>query len=296
VSDRLHSQAVRQEQPDSSTLSAAQARPSLEGKSVVIADDDPTIVEYLELRCRHLGMRVETAYDGLKAVLKVGKAKPDLLILDLNLPDVEGFRVMERLSDRKFAPVPVIVLTGRSDDEAIQRCKDLHTYYVHKSEDTWNDLEPLIFEILRNKRSDPKGEPVVQQTSNPRILLVDDDPERLRLLTQGLQKYPVEVIRGSNGMEGFLIALKSQPDLIVTNYDMARGSGNYLLSRIKSTRSTQHIPVVVYTAKPLERGLEHAINRDLIGRGQAAAFIAKRIDPASLIAEVRQHIALPVQA
>jgi len=113
-------------------LSAAHIRLSLEGKSVVIADDDPTIVEYLELRCRHLGMRVETAYDGLKAVLKVGKAKPDLLILDLNLPDVEGFRVMERLSDRKFAPVPVIVLTGRSDDEAIQRCKDLHAYYVHK--------------------------------------------------------------------------------------------------------------------------------------------------------------------
>ena len=56
-------------------MSGAHSRPSLAGKSVVIADDDPIIVEYLELRCRHLGMRVETAYDGLKAVLKVGKAK-----------------------------------------------------------------------------------------------------------------------------------------------------------------------------------------------------------------------------
>ena len=106
MSDRHHSQAVRQKQPDSSTLSAAQGRPSLEGKTVVIADDDPIIVEYLELRCRHLGMRVETAYDGLKAVLKVGKAKPDLLILDLNLPDVEGFRVMERLQTGNSRPSP----------------------------------------------------------------------------------------------------------------------------------------------------------------------------------------------
>jgi DNA-binding response OmpR family regulator len=175
VSDRHHPQAVRQKQPDSSTLSAAQTRPSLEGKTVVIADDDPNIVEYLELRCRHLGMQVETAYDGLKAVLKVGKTRPDLLILDLNLPDVEGFRVMERLSDRKFAPVPVIVLTARADDAAIQRCKDLHAYYVHKSEETWNDLEPLIFEILRNERSEPKAEPVAHHTNTPRILLVDDD-------------------------------------------------------------------------------------------------------------------------
>jgi len=294
VSDRHHSQAVRQKQPDSSTLSAAQTLPSLEGKTVVIADDDPIIVEYLELRCRHLGMRVETAYDGLKAVLKVGKARPDLLILDLNLPDVEGFRVMERLSDRKFLPVPVIVLTARADDAAIQRCKDLHAYYVHKSEETWNDLEPLIFEILRNKRSEPRAEPA-HHASIPRILLVDDDPARLRTLTQGLQKYLVEIIHGSSGVDGFLIALKSQPDLIVTNYDMEQGSGHYLLSRIKSTRSTQHIPVIVYSGTRLDKGLEHAINRDLIGRGQAAAFIPKPLDAVGLIAEVRKHIALPVQ-
>jgi DNA-binding response OmpR family regulator len=41
---------------------------------------------------------VEAAYDGIHTVLKVDKLKPDLLILDLCLPDVEGFRVMERLS------------------------------------------------------------------------------------------------------------------------------------------------------------------------------------------------------
>jgi response regulator RpfG family c-di-GMP phosphodiesterase len=109
-----------------------------------------------------------------------------------------------------------------------------------------------------------------------------------------LQKYPVEIIHGSSGMDGFLIALKSQPDLIVTNYDMEQGSGHYLLSRIKITRSTQHIPVIVYSGTRLDKGLEHAINRDLIGRGQAAAFVPKPLDPAGLIAEVRKHIALPV--
>jgi response regulator RpfG family c-di-GMP phosphodiesterase len=186
------------------------------------------------------------------------------------------------------------VLTARADDAAIQRCKDLHAYYVHKSEETWNDLEPLIFEILRNERSEPKAEPVAHHTNTPRILLVDDDPARLRSLTQGLQKYPVEIIHGSSGMDGFLIALKSQPDLIVTNYDMEQGSGHYLLSRIKITRSTQHIPVIVYSGTRLDKGLEHAINRDLIGRGQAAAFIPKPLDPAGLIAEFRKHIALPV--
>jgi CheY-like chemotaxis protein len=276
-------------------LSAAHSRPSLDGKTIVIADDDPIIVDYLELRCRHLGLTVETANDGLRAVLKVAKARPDLLILDLGLPDVEGFRVMERLSDPKFARVPVIVLTGRSDDEAINRCKDLHAYYVHKSDNTWDDLEPLIFEILKVRTSETKGaasQP--QSTALPRILLVDDDPVRLRTLAHALHKYHCEVIHGSSGMQGFLLALKNKPDLIVTDFDMEQGSGNYLLSRVKSTASTKHVPVVIYTSTPLEKGLGHAINPDLIGRG-AAAFIARPLDPASLVAEARKYVTLAVR-
>jgi len=111
-----------------------------------------------------------------------------------------------------------------------------------------------------------------------------------------LQKYRCAVIQGSSGIEGFLLALKTVPDLIVTDYDMDQGSGNYLLGRVKSTRSTRHIPVIVYTSTPLEKGLEHAIHRDLIGRGQASAFIARppslpkcaNISPCPLRAERRQ--------
>jgi response regulator RpfG family c-di-GMP phosphodiesterase len=84
-------------------------------------------------------------------------------------------------------------------------------------------------------------------------------------------------------MQGFLLALKSKTDLIVTDYNMDHGSGNYLLSRVKSTGSTKHVPVVIYTSTPLEKGLEHAIHRELIGRG-AAAFIARPLDATSLVA------------
>ena len=276
----------------SSALSGPVSRPSLEGKTVVIVDDDKIILEYLSLRCRHLGLRVETASDGLRAVLKVSKERPDLLILDLNLPDVGGFQVVQRLADPKFAPVPVIMLTGSSDDASKQRCEDLNVYYVHKGLEAWNDLEPLIYELLRTSTEsvDQPRPPAVA----PRVLLVDDDPQRLNTLAHGLQKYQMEVIQGTGGTEGFLLALKNQPDLVITDYDMEQGGGLYLLSRIKSTPSTKHIPVIVYTGKPVDKGLEHAIQRDLRGRGQAAAFLHS-VDPANLIAEIRKYLALPHQ-
>ena len=65
-------------------------RPSLAGKTVLISDDSPTILDVLTACCSALGLRVETSSDGLRTLLKVSKEKPDLLILDLNLPDVEA--------------------------------------------------------------------------------------------------------------------------------------------------------------------------------------------------------------
>lgn len=78
------------------------ARSSLAGKTVLIADDDPTLLHALDAHCCTLGLRVETASDGLRTLLAVTKGKPDLLILDLNLPDADGFRVVERLTDPKY--------------------------------------------------------------------------------------------------------------------------------------------------------------------------------------------------
>jgi CheY-like chemotaxis protein len=276
----------------STALSGPQSRPSLEGKIVVIADDDPIILDYLELRCRHLGLKVETASDGLRAVLKVGRARPDLLILDLNLPDVEGFRVVERLSDPKFAPVPVIILTGRSDEASKQRCEDLNVFYVHKSTETWADVEPLIYELLAHKPAEAQEE-APQPEAAPLVLVVDNNPAVLTELTQRLQKYHLNVIQASGGTQGYLLALRSKPDLILTEYDMDEGSGHYLLSRVKGSPSTQHIPVIVYTGTTLSKGEEFAIQRDLRGRGQAAAFMMRGANSAELMAEVGKLIPLP---
>ena len=246
-------------------LSAIQpARPTLSGKSVLVADDSLTLLRALELRCRGLGLSVETASDGHSTLLKLLKNKPDLLILDLNLPDVDGFKIVERLSDLKFPPLPVIVLTAQSDKAAIQRCDELGVLYVHK--DGWEALEKAIFRIFGGPNHG------VQDQANraPRVLLVDDSPFVLKWLTSALQNYDLELSQASNGMQGFWLTLKTQPDVVITDYNMEQGSGHYLLNRIKRTPSTQHIPVVVFSGQSLERGEQRTIQR-----GPAAAFVSE---------------------
>ena len=132
---------------------------------------------------------------------------------------------------------------------------------------------------------------------NPvRVLIVDDDAVSLKSISTGLQRYGIEAFTAANGMQGFWLALKERPDVIFTDYHMANGDGRYLLGRIKSTPSTQRIPVVVFSARALSEGERSAVSRDLQGRGQAAGFLTKPISVSAFLKELRHHVSLPERA
>jgi len=138
-----------------SAVSATPSTAAFEGRRIVIADDDRIIRDYLALRCGQLGLTVETAEDGAGAVDKTTRDKTDLLIVDLNLPDMDGFDVVERLAASERRP-PIILLTGSTGGDLEQRCRDLNVPYVHKDPDSWNVLEPLIRKIV-GARSAPNA-------------------------------------------------------------------------------------------------------------------------------------------
>jgi len=81
---------------------------------VLVVDDEKTLVKALAFNLEKEGFRVETAYDGEEALEKVFELKPDIVVLDLMLPAVDGFEVCRRI--RKKLDVPIIMLTARSED------------------------------------------------------------------------------------------------------------------------------------------------------------------------------------
>ncbi|WP_369193127.1 response regulator transcription factor [Streptomyces djakartensis] len=84
-------------------------------KRVLVVDDDPTIVEVVASYLAQAGLAVTVATDGPAAVAAVTAALPDLVVLDLMLPGMDGFEVCRRI--RGHGPVPVIMLTARGDEE-----------------------------------------------------------------------------------------------------------------------------------------------------------------------------------
>ena len=86
------------------------------GSRVLVVDDEPSIVEVISMALRFQGFEVETAASGREAIAAVSRFNPDLMILDVMLPDIEGFEVASRLGAQR-AGVPIIFLTARDSTE-----------------------------------------------------------------------------------------------------------------------------------------------------------------------------------
>ncbi len=102
--------------PAGSTLLAESASRG----TVLVVDDEPTITEVVSRYLRRAGYRAETASDGAQALAAAARARPDLVVLDLMLPRIDGLEVMARLREQDRAggvgPVPVILLTARGEE------------------------------------------------------------------------------------------------------------------------------------------------------------------------------------
>jgi DNA-binding response OmpR family regulator len=84
------------------------------GETILVVDDEAHILELVQLYLRNEGYRVETAANGAEALRKIANLQPALIVLDLMLPEVDGWDVCRRV--RATSDVPIIMLTARSDD------------------------------------------------------------------------------------------------------------------------------------------------------------------------------------
>src|SRR5213593_1418399 len=83
-------------------------------KRILVVDDEPKIVQLARDYLEHAGFAVATAYDGKAALASARTERPDLVVLDLGLPELDGLDVTRAL--RRISSVPIIMLTARADE------------------------------------------------------------------------------------------------------------------------------------------------------------------------------------
>ncbi len=139
--------------------------PVSEHPLILVVDDEKRMVRFVRMNLELEGFRVTEAYNGLEALDKVREDLPDLVLLDVAMPEMDGFETLARI--REFSTVPVIMLTVRSEEEDRIRGLDLGADdYVTKPFSP-RELASRIRAVLR--RVDMAG--AVDQTSP---LVIDD--------------------------------------------------------------------------------------------------------------------------
>jgi DNA-binding response OmpR family regulator len=151
------------------------------GELILVVDDEANIVELVRLYLQQEGFRVLEASDGSAALEVLGKERPDLLVLDIMLPEIDGWEVCRRV--RAFSQVPIIMLTAR--DAEVDRIVGLEIgaddYLVKPFSP--RELVARVKAVLRRAQAEQPAEAVKQ-------LQVDDlsiDPAR-RKVTRGKQE------------------------------------------------------------------------------------------------------------
>jgi CheY-like chemotaxis protein len=274
------------------------------GKSVLVADDDVHMVRTLAIRLKRLGLSVDTAANGLVAMVKILKQRPDLLIVDVGMPGADGLRVCERLSDKEVPAMPVIVLTGSSEDSVLRRCSELGAHYVHKGATPWEDLQPIVCALLgieapaASTRTplDTGEAPPELPASAPRVLVVDDDVRVTQAVALRLKRLGINVSTARNGVEGYWVALKELPDVIISDYFMPDGGADYFLGRLRATAATRDIPLIILTGRTWTGEKDFALEREMRGRSGVVAYLTKPIDFDALVGELHRHLPVPLLA
>jgi len=124
-------------------------------KKVLIIEDDPFIADVYVLKLESEGYDVETAEDGIIGLEKLKKNKYDIILLDILMPNLDGFKVLERIKmNPEVSKIPVVILTNLSQKKDIQKGLDLGaTDYIIKTKFTPTEVVKTINKVLETNKS-----------------------------------------------------------------------------------------------------------------------------------------------
>jgi CheY-like chemotaxis protein len=260
---------------------------------ILIADDDPAVVKAIANRCENIGFEVATATNGFHALIMARRRQPDVLIVDVNMPELDGLSVCARLLNPETKSIDVIVVSGSDEPETAIRCQSMGMFYGSKRSNFWNSIAKALSQIAP-EMADRIAELGIASTglevpTQPRVLLVDDDPDIENFLSSRLAKYDVEMLYAPNASQAHRIACKQQPSVIVTDYFMPNGDASYLLGKLRSTPETQNIPVIVLTGRQLNEMTERSVTQEIRRHPGAVKVIRKSANTNELFEALQKY-------
>ncbi|MCC7267663.1 MAG: PleD family two-component system response regulator [Caulobacteraceae bacterium] len=265
---------------------------------ILVVDDIEANVRLLEAKLTAEYYEVLTARDGPTALALAAAEKPDIVLLDVMMPGMDGFDVCRRLkNDPDTRHIPVVLVTaldGRSDriqgleagaDEFLTKPIDDVMLFARVRSLT---RLKLVMDELRDREASGRRMGVIAGAANRlggaggRVLIVDDNPRQAQRLADelGVEHRPVV----ESDIEKAALAAKGPVDLLIVNATARGFDGLRFAAQLRSDEATRHLPILAiidFDERPrLVKALEIGVND----------VLAKPVDPEELAARARTQI------
>jgi threonine synthase len=237
--------------------------------TIVIIEDNPhdsRLIRRLLQSYKHY--RIFEAHTGLDGIDLVRQRQPDLVVLDLTLPDMDGFAIIETLkADAHTCEIPVVIVSAKDLTADEQKRLYRHAQSVwQKGSFSARELASHVVEILGDDKPvelpatrpvQPRVEPppieTFGQDRRPRILVVDDHAASARLMRRLFEsRQRFRVTEAHSGAEALAAIQDDKPDLIILDLMLPDIAGEQLLKMLREQDQTQDVPVIIVSAKDLD--------------------------------------------
>jgi signal transduction histidine kinase/DNA-binding response OmpR family regulator len=242
-------------------------RTSRDRPLAMIVEDEPSSVELLRRMLDRNGYDTLIAMDGQTGLAQAQESVPDVILLDIGLPRLDGWVVLEALAgDPRTQAIPTIMVSV--DDRkriSLEKGATEHLVKPVRAE----ELDAILHLYARHHSGT--------------ILLVEDDEATARLYDHGLRQAGFGVVRVANGAQAITRIAAERFVLVVTDLKMADGDGFALIRAIGEVPMQDRPPVVVVTGLSLK-----SEDRRMLEHGAQAVILKAGLSPRRLVASVSE--------
>lgn len=263
--------------------------PSRQQQNVLIIEDNESAVIQIRKVLENEGISIQHAASGADALEYVKSTVPDGIILDLMMPEMDGFEVLEKIrSSAETKTIPVLILSAKNLNKA--DLAKLSSNNVHqllqKGDVDVRELVMRVNEMLGRKTLPEKVSSVVaskKSIDNPKIVVIEDNPDN-RVTVRAIIGNNYEIYEAVDGIEGVSLVNREIPDLVLLDISLPGKDGIEVVKEIRNNPKTATIPVIALTAKAMkgdkEKILESGCNE----------YVSKPIEPEELKLKISLYI------
>lgn len=253
---------------------------------VLIIEDSPEQGLVMRQLLHRQGIQADIAETGQEGKTKLSGGTYDCIILDLNLPDSDGMKLLQQFKEEPaYSQIPVIVYSSRDlTDSEKNFLKDYASAYINKSQaiDTLLDETGLFLQSVKEQKN--RRQKFVHLPNNcsnltgKKVLVVDDDQRNIYALTSMLELYGMEISTADSGQKAIeFLNMHPNTDMVLMDIMMPGMDGYEAAQQIRTQSNFKNLPIVAVTAKAMKGDREISIAKGL------NEHITKPIDGNSLI-------------